>query len=235
MHRIPVACGIALFALLAGPAVGAPAIDRTKGDGTFDAAKLPPDAKTKVDFVRDVRPLLEAHCWKCHATSRHESGLRLNRKETAFAGGDSGKEFEPGKSAESRLIRYVSGLDSDTVMPPDGEGERLSAQQVGLLRAWIDQGANWPKSADSLASTLKTHWAYVRPKHPPIPHVKRSGWARNEIDDFVLARLEKEGLSPQPEEDRARLDPAGVARFDRAAADDQGGRCILGRQEPERL
>jgi hypothetical protein len=129
----------------------------------------------------------------------------LRRHEAAIAGGDNGKEFEAGKSAESRLIRYVSGLDSDTVMPPEGEGERLSAEQVGLLRAWIDQGAKWPAEADLSGPTTSSHWAYKRPERPAVPNVKNATWPRNEIDYFVLARLEKEGLSPQPAADRARL------------------------------
>jgi hypothetical protein len=182
-----------------------PAFGADKAEPTFDATKLPPSAKTDVDFVRDVRPLLESRCWKCHGQTKHESGLSLHRREAAFAGGDSGKEFEPGKSAESRLIRYVSGLDSETVMPPDGEGERLSANQVGLLRAWIDQGAKWPPEADAIASAASTHWAYKKPERPALPKVKNASWPRNEIDWFVLARLEKDGLAPQPEVDRARL------------------------------
>ncbi|HEY2146633.1 MAG TPA: DUF1549 domain-containing protein, partial [Pirellulales bacterium] len=176
-----------------------------KKETAFDAAKLPPPASKQVDFARDIRPLFEARCWKCHGEARHESGLSLFRREAAMAGGDNGKAFEPGKSAESRFVRYVSGLDSDTVMPPEGEGERLSAEQVGLLRAWIDQGANWPTEADALGPTTSSHWAYKRPERPAIPKVKNNGWPRNEIDDFILARLEKEGLSPQPEADRTRL------------------------------
>ncbi len=179
------------------------------GDGksadSFDPAKLPAPAKRDVDFMHDIRPLLESHCIKCHGADRHESGLSLHRKETAFNGGDSGKAFEPGKSAASRLIRYVSGLDSETVMPPDGEGERLSAEQVGLLRAWIDQGAKWPAEADVAASAATTHWAYVKPQRPALPTVSNPGWCRNEIDRFVLARFDKEGLRPQPEAGRARL------------------------------
>jgi hypothetical protein len=194
-----VACAVAMSATLLL------ADDKPKAAPTFDVSKLPPAAKAEVAFARDIRPLLEARCWKCHGDTKHESGLSLHRREAALAGGDSGKEFEPGKSAESRLIRYVSGFDSDTVMPPDGEGERLSAEQVGLLRAWIDQGAKWPAEADAIASAASAHWAYKKPERPALPKVKNSAWPRNEIDLFVLARLEKEILAPQPEVDRARL------------------------------
>jgi len=174
----------------------------------FDLAKLPPAAKREVDFAHDIRPIFESHCWKCHGATKHESGLSLHLRDSAFAGGDGGKAFEPGKSAESRLIHFVSGLDSDTLMPPDGEGERLTAEEVGLLRAWIDQGAKWPKEADAVAASATAHWAYqkpVRPPLPPIANAKNAAWPRNEIDRFVLARLEREKLSPSPEEDRPRL------------------------------
>ena len=150
MRRVHLNCSLLLLAALSG-AVCAPPTS-LKPNAAFDATKLPPPANADVDFARDIRPLFEARCWKCHGETKHESGLSLHRREAALAGGDSGKEFEPGKSAESRLIRYVSGLDSDTVMPPEGEGERLTAEQVGLLRAWIDQGAKWPAEADVAAS-----------------------------------------------------------------------------------
>ena len=204
MHRVHLICSLVLCAVVSSGTLlfGA---DKPKAAPTFEVSKLPPAAKSEVAFARDIRPLLEARCWKCHGDTKHESGLSLHRREAALAGGDSGKEFEPGKSAESRLIRYVSGLDSDTVMPPDGEGERLSAEQVGLLRAWIDQGAKWPAEADAIASAASTHWAYKKPERPALPQVKNTTWPRNEIDFFVLARLEKEGLAPQSEVDRARL------------------------------
>ncbi|HEV2970060.1 MAG TPA: PSD1 and planctomycete cytochrome C domain-containing protein [Pirellulales bacterium] len=205
MHWHRLICGITVFAMVAASSAWSLAADNSKKPTTFDAAKLPPATAREVDFIRDVRPLFEARCWKCHGEAKHESGLSLFRKESAFAGGDGGKAFEPGKSAESRLIRYVSGLDSETVMPPEGEGERLTAEQVGLLRGWIDQGAKWPAEADTAGASASTHWAYKKPERATIPAVKNSAWPRNEIDYFVLARLEKEGLAPQSEVDRARL------------------------------
>jgi Protein of unknown function (DUF1553)/Protein of unknown function (DUF1549)/Planctomycete cytochrome C len=204
MRRPLLICGLAVCAVFVA-ARNSLAADKQTNSATFDAAKLPPPAAREVDFVRDVRPLFEARCWKCHGEAKHESGLSLFRKEPAFAGGDNGKAFEPGKSAESRMIRYVSGLDSETVMPPDGEGERLNAEQVGLLRGWIDQGAKWPAEADAVGPSTSAHWAYKKPERAKIPEVKNTAWPRNEIDYFVLARLEKEGLAPQSEADRARL------------------------------
>ena len=97
MRRVLIAGGLSLFAVFISAAIRLPAADK-KSDATFDASKLPPPVKRDVDFVRDVRPLFEARCWKCHRASKHESGLSLHCKEAAFAGGDNGKAFEPGKS-----------------------------------------------------------------------------------------------------------------------------------------
>ena len=88
-------------------------------------------------------------------------------------------------------------------MPP--EGERLSAEEIGRLRAWIDQGAAWPEGVPAQRSKGADHWAFRRPVRPAVPAVKNTRWARNEIDSFVLARLEAQGLEPAPEADRTTL------------------------------
>jgi len=104
---------------------------------------LPPATKNKVDFVKEIKPLFDKRCVRCHGSSKKEGGLRLDRRDDALNGGDSGPAFVAGKSAESLLIKYVAAVDSDVVMPP--EGERLSDEAIGLLRGWIDQGAKWPE------------------------------------------------------------------------------------------
>ena len=166
--------------------------------------KLPPPAARQVDFDHDVRPIFAASCTGCHGARKQKGGLALHRKATAMAGGDEGPVILPGKSAESRLIQYVAGLDDDHPMPPEGAGEPLSPDQIGLLRAWIDQGAAWPVDPRTAAET-SDHWAFRRPVRPDPPKVGDSSWVRNPIDRFVLARLEKEGLQPSPEADRATL------------------------------
>lgn len=108
-----------------------------------EPGRIPPVAKRSVDFVKDIQPLFRETCHKCHGSSRKEAGLRLDRRDDALNGGDSGPLFVVGKSAESLLIKYVAGVDPDVVMPP--EGDKLSDEQIGLIRAWIDQGAKWPK------------------------------------------------------------------------------------------
>ena len=152
--------------------------------------------QTKVDFARDIQPIFTKRCFECHGPDTQKSKLRLDRKADALRGGKSGKPlFAPGKSAESELIARVTSSDADEVMP--AKGERLTAEQIDLLRAWIDQGGIWPDE--------KKHWAFSKPVKPELPAAKNKDWPRNEIDRFVLARLEKEKLSPSPEADRATL------------------------------
>ena len=128
---------------------------------------LPPATKKKVDFVRDIKPLLTTHCHKCHGASKQEGGLRLDRREEALNGGDSGPAFVANKSAESLLIKYVAGVDPDVLMPP--EGDKLTDEQIGLLRGWIDQGADWPKDNKAVADHHAVHWSSqpVRDLLPP--------------------------------------------------------------------
>jgi hypothetical protein len=165
---------------------------------------LPAAAQGKVDFSRDISPILSRTCYRCHGAKKHEGGLALHEPERAMAGGDSGPVILPGKSADSRLIRYVAGLDPDNVMPPEGAGEPLSPTQIGLLRGWIDQGAQFPEAAGDRASKSR-HWAFQPPARPILPAVKNQAWPRNPIDHFVLARLDREGLVPSPEAPRETL------------------------------
>lgn len=104
--------------------------------------KLPPPAKKKIAYEKDILPLLKKNCYKCHADEKQEGNLRLDRRESALAGGDSGVVIKSGKSAESLLIQLAGGLDPEESMPPGDE--KLTSEQVGILRAWIDQGVDWP-------------------------------------------------------------------------------------------
>jgi hypothetical protein len=169
-----------------------------------EPAKLPPAVTRKVEFEADIRPIFAASCLGCHGPKKQKGGLALHRKASALAGGDDGSAIIPGKSSDSRLIRYVAGLDVDHPMPPEGTGERLSTRQIGLLRAWIDQGADWPESARSSTET-SDHWSFRRPVRPDPPEVADPSWSRNPIDRFVDARLAREGLKPSPEADRPTL------------------------------
>jgi mono/diheme cytochrome c family protein len=162
---------------------------------TLSAQQLPPAATGKVDFAKDIEPLLAKRCYVCHGAQQQMSGLRLDQKEAALKGGASGVDIRPGKSAESRLIALVAGMEK-RVMPP--MGARLTAEEIGLLRAWIDQGAEWKQGST-------THWSFQKIVRPSVPQVRGDGWPRNPIDNFILARLEKEGIKPSPEADKLTL------------------------------
>jgi mono/diheme cytochrome c family protein len=158
--------------------------------------RLPPSTAQRVDFVRDVRPIFTASCISCHGDKKQKGDLRLDRKASALRS----ETIVPGKSAHSPLIERVAGLDPDRKMPP--KGPALTAEQIGILRAWIDQGAAWP---DEATDDPSRHWAYRPLKNPPVPPVHRRDWARTPIDAFVLARLEGKGLTPSPPADRRTL------------------------------
>jgi hypothetical protein len=113
-----------------------------------DTNSLAPPADKQIDFVRDIKPILEANCMKCHGTERPKNGFSLTTRASALKGGEQGIDIIPGESARSPLIHYVSGLVEDMVMPPERTGLSLSAEQVGLLRAWIDQGLVWEKTEE---------------------------------------------------------------------------------------
>ena len=157
-----------------------------------------------VDFRREVLPLLTRRCFACHGASLQKGGYRLDGREAALRGGDSGPAIVAGDAVGSHLVRLVSGAVRGKVMPPTGP--RLTRAEVDLLRRWIDQGAGWgSETVKKPAAAQKTHWAFVAPRVPDVPSVRRRGWVRNPIDAFVLARLERERLTPSLEADRRTL------------------------------
>jgi hypothetical protein len=170
------------------------------------AKALPPPSAKSVDYERDVAPILSQNCYRCHGPKKQQGGLALHLQERAMTGGDSGSAIAPGKSAESRLIRYVAGLVEDYQMPPEDAGKPLTSEQIGLLRAWIDQGARWTSTGSAIgARPAADHWSFRPPRRVAPPAVKHPGWVRNPIDAFVLGHLEREGLSPSPGADKATL------------------------------
>ena len=158
-------------------------------------------AQAPVDFAKDVRPIFETKCIACHGPEKQKSGLRLDVKASAMIGGDSGPAIVAGKSGESELIARVIGEAEDTRMPP--KGDRLTAEQIDTLKRWIDSGASWTEDAN--VKDPRKHWAFKAPVRPSEPKTVDSTWARNPIDAFVLAKLEKEGLAPSPEADKTTL------------------------------
>ena len=150
-----------------------------------------------VRYNRDVRPLLADKCFRCHgpdAASR-KGKLRLDRRDDAIAERKGVRAITPGDSNSSELFRRIAHVDDDERMPPVDSGSSLSSQEVSILRAWIDQGA-----------TYEDHWSLTAPISPEPPAVQTPGWIRNDIDAFVLARLERENLgAPSPEASRETL------------------------------
>jgi hypothetical protein len=161
------------------------------------------EGKPGVDFERDVLPVLKSRCFSCHDARKHQSSLRLDVRSLAFKGGESGKRaIVPGKPDQSDMLRRIASTDEDVQMPPTGK--RLSAAQVAAIRTWIAGGAKWPDALANEAGAGK-HWAFVAPRRPSLPIIRDSSRARNPIDRFILARLEKEDLQPSPPAERATL------------------------------
>ena len=150
----------------------------------------------KVDFTRDVQPILADNCYACHGPdeSKRMAGVRLDTKEGAFAKVATGQVIVPGDPAASRLFARISHAKPALRMPPAAFGKTPTAEQIATLKLWIEQGAPWV-----------THWSYTPPQRSPEPAVKNAKWARNAIDRFVLAKLESEGLAPQAEAPRTTL------------------------------
>lgn len=160
-------------------------------------ATMPVAAREKISFNRDIRPILSNNCYQCHGpdAKQREGGLRLDQAEGATSQLDSGNvAIVPGQPEASALIARVTSSDPERVMPPRDSGKALSPPQIELLRRWISEGAEY-----------EGHWAYIRPQRPVPPSVQNEHLVRNEIDRFLLARLEKEGLEPQPEADKLTL------------------------------
>lgn len=195
---------------------------------TLVAAALVPSAPgpaRKVEYGRDVRPILSDKCFKCHgpdAAVAETNGLRLDLREHMVKDRGGYSVVVPGDPGRSRLLERVAMSDSMRMPPPDSGKPALTEEERETLRLWIEQGAE-----------VTPHWAWVPPKPPPVPASDGGGWARNEIDRFVLASLAEHGLTPEPEADvptlarRAALALTGLpptpAELDRFLKDKKAG------------
>lgn len=163
-----------------------------------------PPAAAAVEFARDIQPLFRERCGKCHGAGKQESGLRLDQRDAALKGGTGGVAIVPGKPDDSELLRRILSTDESERMPP--HGARLDDKQIGLIRQWIQSGANWPADASGPAKPdPRQHWAFQPPTSAAPPVVSNTGWPKNDLDRFILARLEQEGLAPSPEADRMTI------------------------------
>src|SRR5580693_8033907 len=135
----------------------------------------------KIDFNRDVRPILSENCFKCHGfdPKQRKGDRRLDTREGALGEKDGVHAIVPGKLKESDVSIRIHSTDKDEQMPPPKSGKQVTARQIAVLDKWIEQGAEYD-----------LHWAFKKPQQAPLPAVKRTAWPRNAIDYFVLARLE---------------------------------------------
>jgi hypothetical protein len=145
-----------------------------------------------VDFNREVRPILAENCFYCHGQdgNKRQGELRLDQRQVAL----DRRAIVPADVAGSVLLQRVHSTDADLQMPPPNSGRSLTEQQKQTLQRWIEQGAKYSE-----------HWAFTVPQSPAVPAVRNTAWVRNPIDNFVLSRLESEGLQPAPEADRSVL------------------------------
>ncbi|MFA6546248.1 MAG: PSD1 and planctomycete cytochrome C domain-containing protein [Limisphaerales bacterium] len=154
-------------------------------------------AAEPVRYNRDIRPILSDNCFSCHGpdVNRRKAGLRLDVREEALKAAKSGAiAIVSGDARKSALLARINSKDADEVMPPPKSHKAVTAAQKEKLRQWIQQGAKYEQ-----------HWAFVPLAPVPAPAVKRAGWLRNDLDRFILARLERERLPPSPEAARETL------------------------------
>lgn len=149
-------------------------------------------AADKLQFNRDIRPILADKCFYCHGqdANKRQGDLRLDDRAAAI----KAKAFVPGDPKASTLIERIHSSDAETLMPPPDSNRTLSAEQKKLIEQWIIEGAEY-----------ETHWAFVAPQRPALPLSENETWVRNSIDRFVLQKLNEAGMKPSPEADRATL------------------------------
>ena len=149
-------------------------------------------AEAPLDFNRDIRPILSENCFYCHGQdgNKREADLRLDVRDAAVEAG----AIVPGDPGASVMLERVHSTDPDVLMPPPNSNRRLSDEQKKLLDRWIGEGAGY-----------EPHWAFTAPVRPARPEVKQTDWVRNDVDRFVLAKIEAAGMQPAPEADRAAL------------------------------
>ncbi len=159
----------------------------------------------KVDYSRQIKPLLAKHCQQCHGPQKQQSGLRIDSGRGLLEGGDSGPAVVPKDIAKSLLIHAVTGTEGASMMPPEGAG--LTGVEIQLLKDWIASGASYPQDEVAVAAVTKggDHWAFQPVRHPIPPSVKFHDRLRGPLDSFIVAKHSPVALTPSPEAERATL------------------------------
>src|SRR5690349_66092 len=161
------------------------------------AEELPPPAARQIDFVKDVQPIFASACLKCHGPLLQEGEYRLDVREIALTkGAANAPNIVPKKSADSPLIQFVAGQVDGMQMP--AKGAKLTREQIGILRAWIDQGAHWPDSASAKVEDKLAWWSLQPLKSAPLPVAAGA----NPLDSFIRAKLAEQKLLPSPRAER---------------------------------
>ncbi|MCP4174033.1 MAG: DUF1553 domain-containing protein [Fuerstiella sp.] len=158
-------------------------------------------AAGEVDYLRDVKPLLEHKCYACHGALKQQGGLRLDTAVSLNAGGDSGAALAAGQPNDSLLLDVLTG-DAGFRMPPANEGSPMTDREIDLIRSWITEGAHSP-AGEQPQTDPKSWWSYQRIQQPSLPDVTEAGWCRNEIDCFVAAAREENDLPHVAETSKA--------------------------------
>jgi hypothetical protein len=150
----------------------------------------------KVQFNRDIRPILSNLCYHCHGPdkTKRQAKLRFDTRDGLFAKRDDQQVVAPGQPTASTLHQRITSGDPDQRMPPPDSGLSITPHQTRLIQRWIAQGATW-----------QAHWSFIPLTRPALPTVSRPEWPRNAIDHFILSRLDHNGLAPAPEADRTTL------------------------------
>jgi hypothetical protein len=161
-------------------------------------------------FESKIRPILTEHCYKCHSKDEKvKGGLLLDSREAVLAGGNTGAAIVPGKPDQSLLIQAIRYKDEDLQMPP--KGEKLTDAQIADLTEWVRRGAPDPRSNigkggnPAYAGVGKNHWSFKPVQKPAVPSVKNAAWVQNPVDNFVLAKLESNGMTPNTPAEKTNL------------------------------
>ncbi len=178
--------GIRLSSILFGSIVAIPALAQVK----------PAKPIQGIDFQREIRPILSDACFHCHGPDKNTrmAGLRLDTKEDAFSKRKTGAAIIPGNPDASLIIQRLTHADKAKRMPPEYSHKSVTPKQIETIKRWIASGAGWQE-----------HWSFTAPTRPKPPAVVNTAWVRNPIDRFILAKLQKSGLTPAAPVDRRTL------------------------------
>lgn len=157
-----------------------------------------------VDYLKNVKPLLQERCYSCHGALKQKGGLRMDTAVLLRKGGESGGALLKGAAGKVLLLERVSSTDPEEHMPPKHEGERFSAAQIQVLREWIEAGASAPANEEP-ESDPREHWAFRERQRPAVPAIVSGGWGRNAIDAFIAQGYARSGVTPVAEAPRQLL------------------------------